>query len=269
MTMEQKTRTTLTYLIIVLVLFSGLLSIANNDIYQDGEWINAQWLGQDIVSVFLALPLLFIAYIQSYRRKRWQWKMVYTGALFYFVYTYAFYVFAAELTFLYLLHLPVFGLSLFSLFWALFELFNIQEAITGSQKWTKRIIVTYFSLISLMLVFLWMTDIIQHLTDPAYQSDTPDGSAPLIIYSLDLTIAIPLMILAAIGYAMDRQFGYKLTGVMLVKSSTLGFALMAMSLSMYLQKLNPDVFLIGLWCVLGIIGTVLTVWYLKQVELQT
>ena len=60
-----------------------------------------------------------------------------------------------------------------------------------------------------------MTDIIQHLTDPLHQSDTPDGSAPLIIYSLDLAMAIPLMVIAAVGYAMNRQFGYKLTGVML------------------------------------------------------
>ena len=44
---------------------------------------------------------------------------------------------------------------------------------------------------------------------------------------------------------------------------------MAMGISMYIQKLNPDTFLIVLWCVLGIIGTILTVWFLKQVKLQT
>ncbi|KAA3637857.1 MAG: hypothetical protein DWQ02_06120 [Bacteroidetes bacterium] len=266
--MEKKTRTTLIFFIIVLVLFSGFISIAKNGIYQDGEWANAQWLGQDIVSVFLAVPLLFISYIQSYRIKNWKWQMVYTGALFYFVYTYAFFMFAAELTFLYLFHIPIFGLSLICLFWAFFDLFSNPEKITGSQKWAQRLIVSYLLLISLMLIIIWMTDIIQHLTDPLHQSDTPDGSAPLIIYSLDLAMAIPLMVIAAAGYAMDRQFGYKLTGVMLTKSTTLGFALMAMGLSMYIQKLNPDTFLIVLWCVLGIIGAVLTVWFLKQVKLQ-
>lgn len=265
--MNKKTRTTLVFIIIVLVLISGLISITNNNIYQDGTWINAQWLGQDIVSVFIAVPLLFIAYIQSYRLKRWRWQMVYTGALFYFVYTYAFFMFAAELSFLYLLHLPIFGISVFSLFWAFFDLFNIPEGITGKSLWAKRLIVGYLMLISLMLIFLWISDILQHLTVPGYKSDTPDGFAPLIIYSLDLAIAIPLMLLAAIGYGMNRQYGYLLTGVMLTKSSTLGFALMGMSLSMYIQKLNPDTFLIILWCILGIIGTLLTVWYLKQIKL--
>jgi hypothetical protein len=265
--MEKKTRTTLVFLIIVLVLISGLISITNNNIYQDGPWINAQWLGQDIVSVFIAVPLLFIAYIQSYRMKRWQWQMVYTGALFYFVYTYAFFMFAAKLSFLYLFHLPIFGLSVICLFWAFFDLFQIPGNITGKSIWAKRLIASYLMLISLMLVFLWMSDIFQHLTVPGHKSDTPDGFAPLIIYSLDLAIAIPLMVLAAIGYGMERQYGYLLTGVMLTKSSTLGFALMSMSLSMYIQKLNPDTFLIVLWSILGIIGALLTVWYLKQIKL--
>jgi len=251
----------------VLVLISGLIGITNNDIYQDGVWINAQWLGQDIVSVFIAVPLLFISYIQSYRAKLWRWQMIYTGVLFYFVYTYAFFMFAAELSFLYLFHLPIFGLSVFSLFWAFFDLLQIPGAIKGKNIWAKRLIVAYLLVISLMLVFLWMSDIFQHLTVPGHKSETPDGFAPIIIYSLDLAIAIPLMILAAIGYWMDRQFGYLLTGVMLTKSSTLGFALMSMSLSMYIQKLNPDTFLIILWCILGIIGALLTVWYLKQIKI--
>ena len=267
--MEKKTRTTLVFLILVLVLISGLISITNNSIYQDGEWINAQWLGQDIVSVFLAVPLLFISYIQSYRVKKWWWTMVYTGVLFYFVYTYAFYLFAAELTFLYLFHLPIFGLAAICLFWGFYDLFSNRDVMISKNIWTKRTIVAYLLLISAMLIFLWMSDIFQHLTNPEHQSSTPDGSAPLIIYSLDLAIAIPLMIIAAAGYAMNRQFGYKLTGVMLTKSTTLGFALMAMSLSMYIQKLNPEVFLIVLWCILGIIGGILTVWFLKQVKLQT
>lgn len=266
--MEKKTRTTLVFLIMVLVLISGLISITNNAIYQDGEWINAQWLGQDIVSVFLAVPLLFISYIQSYRVKKWRWKMVYTGALFYFVYTYAFFMFAAELTFLYLFHLPVFGLSVISLFWAFFDLYTLDGKIISKNVRAKWVIIVYLMVIALMLIFLWTTDIVRHLTIPGHQSDTPDGTAPLIIYTLDLTIAIPLMVIAAVGYYMNRQFGYKLTGVMLTKSTTLGFALMAMSLSMYVQKLNPDIFLTSLWCVLGIIGTVLTVWFLRQVKLE-
>lgn len=52
---------TLIYLMAGFTLISCAISIFNNDIYQDGDWANAQWLGQDIVTLILALPLLLVS----------------------------------------------------------------------------------------------------------------------------------------------------------------------------------------------------------------
>lgn len=37
--------------------------------------------------------------------------------------------------------------------------------------------------------------------------------------------------------------------------ATLGFALMAMGLSMYVQEVNPEYYLIILWSVIGLLGS--------------
>ena len=110
--MKKKTIIILTYLISGLTLVSCLISISNNGIYKDGVWANAQWFGQDVVTLLVATPLLLLTQFQGIRRDLWKWNLVLGGILFYFVYTYAFYMFAAKLTFLYLFHLPIFGLSL-------------------------------------------------------------------------------------------------------------------------------------------------------------
>ncbi len=263
----QKTLLFFSYLISILVFISCIISITNNQIYQDGAWANAQWLGQDVVSLLIGFPLLFISQILV-NKQNIKWKLIRSGALLYFSYTYAFYMFAAKLSFLYLFHLPIFGLSVVGFIISLMELFSEKWQLSNRKNHIEKFIISYLLLISVMLIFLWLSDIISHLSIPGHQSDTPNGEAPLIIYSLDLALIIPLMLVSAIGFWMKKQFAYLLSAIILVKTSTLGFALMSMSLSMYLQDLKPEVFLIILWSVIGLIGSVLSIIYLHQLEIK-
>lgn len=264
--MSGKTIKQLIHAIIKLAIFTCIISINDNSIYQDGEWANAQLLGQDVVTLFIAVPMLYLSYIQAINKDRWKWKMILGGILFYFVYTYAFFMFATKLTFLYLFHLPIFGLSVIGLFGVLFDLFHQDFEIRAHGRLVKGWVVGFLLLISLLLGFLWLSDIASHLAIEGYRSDTPDGEPLLIVYSLDLALVIPLMILAAIGYWQDKQYGYLLTGVMLTKVATIGFALMGMGLALYFKKLSLDTMLIGLWCFLGIVGTITTIMYLRHIE---
>jgi uncharacterized membrane protein len=257
-----------TYLIAALTLASCIISISTNSIYQDGEWANAQWFGQDIVTIALALPLVLISFIKGIKGNNRKWALVFCGVLLYYTYTYSFFMFAANLTFLYLFHLPIYGLSMIGLVIASIGLFNQNAGYSIESRWLKVGIILYLVFISLMISFLWLNDIMAHLFKPDHLSDTPDGEAPLIIYSLDLAIIIPLMITSAISINKNLRWGYILTGIILTKTSTLGFALMAMALSMYSQNLNPDIFLIILWCIIGVIGTMLTILYLKELKIE-
>jgi hypothetical protein len=76
------------------------------------------------------------------------------------------------------------------------------------------------------------------------------------------------MLLSAGLLYKQTNWGHIISGIILTKTSTLGFALMAMALSMYIQDLNPDYFLILLWCVIGLIGTIITTVYLKNLRID-
>lgn len=266
--MEKGTLKWINYLISALALVSCLVSVINNDIYQDGEWANAQWLGQDIVTLAIALPLLLLSTVQGIKTENKRWLILNIGVLLYFAYTYSFYVFAAKLSFLYLFHVPIYGLSVIGLVLACIHIFTQKSSFHLPQKGLRITIISYLSIIALMISFIWLADIYAHLTNPHHTSDTPNGEAPLIIYSLDLAIIIPLMLISAILLFKQSNRGFIITGIILTKTSTLGFALMAMALSMYIQGLNPDHFLILLWCIIGLIGTILTVFYLRNLRID-
>jgi len=256
------------YLIAALILISCLISTTSNDIYQDGEWANAQWLGQDIITLVIALPLLIISNYKSVKTENKKWLILNTGILLYLAYTYSFYMFAAKLTFLYLFHVQIYGLSIFGLALSFIFIFNQNVSFKFHLAKLKMTIIVYLSLIALMLSFLWLSDIFAHLTNPEHQSDTPNGEAPLIIYSLDLGLIIPLMFISAYSLYKQYNWGYIIGGFVLTKTSILGFALMAMALSMYVQKLNPEYFLILLWCFIGGFGTILTILYFKNLKIH-
>jgi len=262
----QKTLQIFTFLLAGLTLVSCLISISYNNFYQDGAWANAQWLGQDIVTLLLALPLLLISFHKGIKKEHEKWTMVYAGILLYYAYTYSFFMFVANLSILYLFHLPIFSLSVIGLFMICTKLFNQNLEYSFQKSKLKVIIITYLIMISLMILFIWLNDIFAHLSNPEHVSDTPNGEAPLIIYSLDLAIIIPLMISAAVLLYKKSTLGYILSGIILTKTSTLGFALMAMSISLYVQNLNPDIFLILLWSIIGIIGSTLSILYLKNLS---
>jgi small neutral amino acid transporter SnatA (MarC family) len=75
------------------------------------------------------------------------------------------------------------------------------------------------------------------------------------------------MLASALLLAKGHRIGYHLGGIMLVKTSVLGFALMAMAVSMYLQGLNPDYFQVLLWCVIGLVGSSLSFFFLRGLKL--
>ena len=251
-------------LLLYLVIISCGITIPFNHIFQDGAWANAQWLGQDVVTLILLAPLLGWAQCRVFVQKDETMKYFLAGVLFYFAYIYAFYMFAAQLTIFYLLHLPIWGLSLFALFLALQDLFqgDLQLQWSG-KKWP---IMVYLGFISIMLTIIWGSDIVAHLTDPAHTSDTPNGEAPLIIYSLDLALVIPMMILSILGLWRYSQWGIKLTGVILVKAATIGFTLLGMGAAMYFRDQDPEVGLMLLWAFLGIVGSLLVFLYHRNLN---
>lgn len=250
----------------VVALVATWMGVFRNDFYHDGEWVNAQWQGQDLVTMVLAIPLLVITSKKAILDRSLIWELVLAGVLFYFVYVYTFYVFEASFTFLYFFHLPVFSIALLCLFLVCHHILNARNDYAYTHSLSKFIASFFLLAVSALLSWLWLEDLINHLTFEKFLSPTPDGEPPMIIYTLDLGIMIPLMVIGVLLLIKNHSLGLILIGVMLIVSFLLGFALMAMSISMYLQNLDPDPLLIVIWSLIGLAGLLLSVVYLYRLE---
>ncbi|OEK01001.1 hypothetical protein BFP97_05515 [Roseivirga sp. 4D4] len=256
----------LTTILATLCFFATVLGLVNNDLYMDGEWVNAQWLGQDFMTLVAAIPTLVYSSWMAIRKRSLKWELVLGGTLFYLVYVYTFYVFDATFTLLYFLHLPIFSISLLCLFVVFHHMLNARNDYAYRNRFSLYLIIVFLLMIAVMLGSLWMRDLVNHLIVPDYFSETPDGQPPLVIYSLDLGIIIPMMVIAALLLFQNHSLGLIMTGVMLVMTALIGFALMAMSASLYFKGLHPSTLLILLWSLIGLAGFLLSIVYLRRLE---
>jgi hypothetical protein len=256
----------LTGLLIVLSTIASVIGITNNTLYMDEAWANAQWLGQDWVTLLIAIPLLLFSSWKVILKQSLVWELVLAGVLFYLLYVYTFFVFEAGFSPLYFIHLPIFSVSLLCLFVVFHHMLNAKNNYAYRHKLTLTTIIGYFLLLSILLSWLWLQDLIKHITIDGYLSDTPDGQPPMVIYSLDLGIIMPMMVIASILLIYNHSLGLIMTGVMLTTSFLISLALMAMSMSLYIKDFDLDYLLTLIWGLIALAGLSLLIVYLNRLE---
>ncbi len=254
----------------VLVMFctvATVISITNNNLYLDGDWANAQWLGQDLVTLVIGMPLLLVSSWKVILKRSLVWELVLGGVLFYLVYIYAFFLLEDSFTALYFIHLPIFSISLLCLFVVFHDLLNAKNDYAYTHRLTLSTIIGYFLLISAFLFWLWLQDLLKHLTAADYFSDTPDGEPPLVMHTLDLGIIVPMMVMASILLFKNHTLGLIMIGVLLVMSFLTSSAFMGMALSIYLQGFDLDSKIIVLCSLITLCSLLLSIVYLNRLEI--
>ncbi len=256
----------LTGLLMMLCTAATVLGITNNDRYLDGTWTNAQWFGQDWVTLIVVIPLLLISTWKVILKRSLVWELVLVGVLFYLVYTYTFFVFEANFTPLYLLHFPIFSVAFLCLFVVFHHILNTRNDYAYPHKLSLSTIIAYFLLLSILLSWLWLQDLIKHITVEDYFSETPDGEPPLIIYTLDLGIVVPMMVIAAVLLCKNHSLGLIMTGVMLVMTSLMSLSLTGMAISTHMQELDSNIMLIVFRGLIAVAGLCLSIVYMNRLE---
>ncbi|HRZ76733.1 MAG TPA: hypothetical protein P5248_05160 [Bacteroidales bacterium] len=264
--MKEKDALRLTILLAFLVFTATLLGTAYNSLYADGDWYRVQYFGQDLFTMLIVIPFLVIGAQQGLNNNVTAWRLIFMAALLYLIYVYAIYVFAAEFSPLYFVQLPVFSLSLFILLSLMGGFFISRRKIIMPGRTLRALAAAYLLFTAVMLSVLWLNDLLQHTFVPGHRSMSPDGKPLLIIYSLDLGVIVPLILMATIGLLRSNTRGIAWTGIMLTLSTLMSFALMAMSISAYYSGVQSDPFFIALWTILGMAGLVITILYMNRLQ---
>jgi len=153
----------LSILIVVLALVASIGGLLFKEIYRDNAFVKMTWFGNDLVTLFLAIPILILAMIFSLRGS-FKAQLIWFGALDYMLYNYAFYLFGTAFNAFFLIYTGLFGLSIFALIFGLTSLDVSEIRQRFGKKTPVKWIGGYFLFVASGLGIVYLTQSISFLT---------------------------------------------------------------------------------------------------------
>jgi hypothetical protein len=190
----------------------------------------AQAIAQDIVTLVIAVPLLIISLFMSSKGSM-RGRVLLTGTLGYFLYTYASYSFLSAFNEAYLLYVALFSLSLFAVILSFMSISADELAAHIKDKYPRKGLGFFCLGVGSLIALMWLGRILPAI----FQGTTPigmDAASTLVIQSLDLGLIVPLGFISGILLLKKQNWGYLLGTVFLFKGTTLVIAVFVMALNM-------------------------------------
>lgn len=199
--------------------------------YYDTVSSAAQQQGNDVITLFVAIPLLVAASAMAFRDSL-RGRLLLAGILGFFLYTYLSMCMLTAFNPLFLVYVAIFGLSLYAFILCMMS-FDLQDLPRHlSDRLPRGWIAALLFLIGAFLALTWL----QRVLSPIIQNATPllDNGITMVIQAMDLSLIVPLAVLAGILLLRRSAWGYLLTSIFVLKTIALGLAVSAMVVNMTL-----------------------------------
>jgi hypothetical protein len=268
---ESATRTViwlrLTAPIAVLLTIAAGSELLFDGVFRD-DAINfvAQAIGQDYVTLAVALPVLVISAVFTSRGSE-RARLVWLGALAYVVYTYAIYAFHVRFNPLFLVYVALLGFSLYALIGGLATTDFQALKARFTQRTPTRAVSVFLAVMTVLFYLVWLGEVAPAMVGgdvpkSVVEAGTPTGSA----HVLDMAWMLPAMGLTALWLWRGRAIAYALAGALLAFAALITLALGAMMVAM---SLYGQPVAIGMAAVFGLVSAVslgMLIWYMRGLK---
>ncbi|MES1026042.1 hypothetical protein ABN584_24420 [Gloeocapsa sp. BRSZ] len=241
----------LSLIIAMLTFIAAVGGLVIQDLYRDNLFVTSGWFGNDLVTLFVAFPILVIALILSARGSQ-RSQLVWLGMVNYTLYNFAFYLFGTAYNRFFLIYVGLFTLSIFALIFGLVGL-DVKEI---SQKFRAKTpvksISTYMLFVAIALGSFWILQSLNFVFTGQVPEIivTVDGSTN-IIAALDLSMVVSVFALGGIWLWQRLPWGYVLSAIANIKGATYTLALTAATISAD-QAGVGDTTLVPVWAFLSL-----------------
>ena len=196
--------------------------------YRDSAYMVAQAIGQDLVTLVVAVPAL-AAVLYFVRRGSARATLAWIGLLAYMLYTYTTMAFGAAFNRFFLIYVALFALGIAAMIAAVGGIDVRVWARRFDSGTPSRPLAAFMVLIGLMLCGLWLPDIIRFLVTGTLPPTMVLAEIPTnFVYVMDLGLVMPLAFLTGVLLWRRQPWGHILAGVVLAKAMTMGLALLSM-----------------------------------------
>jgi hypothetical protein len=251
-------------LFIVIVSYAGLF-IPDTYINETANW-RAQALGQDMIDLFLIVPLLLVTSWLAYKNNRIA-QLLWSGILIYIIYTFVLFSFAVHFNYLFIIYCITLGLAFYTFLY--FLILQVKKPISNLivEKIPVKTIGFYLIILSACFYFLWLSEILSAIVNKTIPATiTEAGLITNPVHVLDLSVLLPGLIIIAILLLKRSPLG-----ILLVPAALTFCLLMDITIAVLIMVTSSEgiysVFLfIILMGILALISSVLLIWYLKSFQ---
>ena len=253
-----KTAFVISLLVAILAALASAGGLLFKGLYRDNAFVTTTWLGNDAITLFLAVPILVAALIFSARGSL-RAQLLWLGALDYMLYNYAFYLFGAAFNAFFLVYASLLGLSIFALIFGLTSLDVEKVRQQFSPRTPVKLIGGYFLFVAAGLGTIYLIQSIAFIATgqlPAIVTLTEHPTN--VVFALDLTLLVPWFVLGAIWLIKRQPWGYVIAGILSVKGPLYTLVLAVNSILVVDAGISETSEL-PLWASLTVLGTAASV----------
>lgn len=214
----------------------------------------AQGIGQDLFNLVVVAPLLVIFLFLMKKGSKTS-IFLYGGLLFYVLYSFIIYSLGIHFNQMFLLYCLILGLSTYA-----FIVFFYGLDMKAVKSWFAEPVPVYAGGIFLIIIavlfgFIWMKDILPALlNDTVPPSVAEYGLLVNPVHVIDLSFALPGLIISAVLLMKKHSLGYVLAPVGLAFTVFMALALVAMAVMLKLKGISDDISLVYIFLVIALIS---------------
>lgn len=226
----------------------------------------AQGTGQDIVNLFLVVPVLMLSSFFAWRKSKLG-LLIWSGAIFYLAYSYTIYCFGLHFNHFFIAYCVILGLSFYSLVYFLFT--SIKENVSGwyVKEFSGKSTGIFLIVVSVLFYFIWLSEIVPSiLYNTIPKSITESGLLINPVHVLDIAICLPALIITGLALIKKRNLGFLLAPTMLVFCIFMSIAIAAMVFVMKSRGMEADLNLTVIFGMITIVSTLFLTQYLKKLR---
>ena len=255
----------LSVFIIILAGTASLSGLLWTGLYtNDTISIRSQAYGQALITLIVGLPLLIISTVLT-ARESIKGQILWLGAAAYFLYTYISYTFLSSYNQFFLIYVILYSISLFAFILGIISIDKQKVRESFSDKFPVKGLAVFLLIIGAGLALMWLGVIIGSLI----KGELPmilETYTTLVIQGLDLGIIVPVCFVTAVLLLKNHAFGYVLGGILLVKTVTLGGAVLSMIYFMYLFGTPAPAGQIVFFVILFLTGLTFLLTYIRDLK---
>ncbi|MDF2557251.1 MAG: hypothetical protein K0R71_1079 [Bacillales bacterium] len=266
MNSKLKTAYNLSILIVILSSVTSIGGLLIDNLYQDNTFVKSAWHGNDLVTLFVAVPVLIATLIFS-KRGSHKAQLIWLGLLDYMLYNFAFYLFGASFNTFFLLYVALLALSIYAMIFVMIGIDSNQIGAQFTRKTPVKIIGGYMLFVAIGLSIVYIAQSVLFIVNDKIPAIVEKSGHPTsIIFALDLTLLIPALVLGAILIFKRQPWGYILATLTSIKGAVYTLVLTMGSLFAVNAGFSEASAELPLWITLTVAGSIVSVLLLVNMK---